>query len=433
MGAFRVHPCPVASCESRLISVPIQSPDTRMHRLTDLEVRRLIAKAKRSGLRTDVRDEGSSGLELRAGPRGGVWRLKYVDGRSRKQERVILGHYPQVGLSEARRRADEEKARIRDPRVLANPAREVRDRSAAPTFRELAERRLHVGDLAQSTRAYYRWCIDTHANPILGDVPAKEVRPEDIIAVVDSTAKETPTTADRTKAAISSVFSWALGERILASNPAAGIARRAANIPRDRTPGNGDLRLLLQAIRARRSDDLRRVLHLLLLTGARNSEVRLCESGDLHWEGYAGHPGPIWVVPGDRLEKGRRVRGRSKSGRAIVRPLSDQAAELFREATANAGGRARLFEVSERRAVSTAMTRCCADMGLIGSRNVTAHDFRRALSSWLGDFGERPDVIAAILGHAPVGVTRTHYNHSLMLPLVSQALQRWADHLDELS
>lgn len=65
-----------------------------MRRLTDLEIRRLIAKAKQSGIRTDVRDEVSSGLELRAGPKGGVWRLKYVDGRSGRQERVVLGHYP---------------------------------------------------------------------------------------------------------------------------------------------------------------------------------------------------------------------------------------------------------------------------------------------------------------------------------------------------
>jgi hypothetical protein len=29
-------------------------------------------------------------------------------------------------------------------------------------------------------------------------------------------------------------------------------------------------------------------------------------------------------------------------------------------------------------------------------------------------------------------VTRTHYNHSLMLPLLADAYQRWADHLDRL-
>ena len=403
-----------------------------MRHLTDLEVRRLIAEARRCGRRTDVRDEGSSGLELRAGPRGGVWRLKYVDGPSGRQERVILGYYPHVGLSEARRRADEERARIRDPRVLASPAREFRDRAAVPTFRELAERRLAFGDLAPSTQNYYRWCIEAHANPTFGDVPAGEVRPEDVIAAVDRAARQTPTTADRARTAVSSVFTWAVGERIVVSNPALGLARRAANIPRDRTPLGEDLRLVLRAIDARRSDDLRRILRLLLLTAARSSEVRLAARSDLHWRGFAGFDGPVWVVPGDRLERGRRVRGMSKGGRPVVRPLSRQAADIFNEALAEADGRERLFDVAERRAVSNCMDRCCIEAGLAGARRVTAHDFRRAVSNWLGDRGERPDVVEAILGHKPTGVTRTHYNHSLMLPLLADAYQRWADHLDRL-
>ena len=57
---------------------------------------------------------------------------------------------------------------------------------------------------------------------------------------------------------------------------------------------------------------------------------------------------------------------------------------------------------------------------------MTPHDFRRVVSTWLGDRGERPDVIEMI------GATRLHYNHSLLLPLVADALQRWADHLDTL-
>ena len=189
---------PIECGQSHRFLVPTQSPATKMRHLTDLKVRRLIGEARRCGRRSDVRDEGSIGLELRAGPRGGVWRLKYVDGRSGRQERVILGHYPQVGLSEARRRADEERARIRDPRVLASPARELRERAAVPTFRQLAERRLAVGDLAPSTQDYYRWCIEAHANPSFGDVPAGQIRPEDVIAAVDRAARETPTTADRT-------------------------------------------------------------------------------------------------------------------------------------------------------------------------------------------------------------------------------------------
>src|SRR5262249_6856523 len=69
---------------------------------------------------------------------------------------------------------------------------------------------------------------------------------------------------------------------------------------------------------------------------------------------------------------------------------------------------------------------------LTGDQSATPHDYRRSISTWLGDHGERTDVIETILGHSPQGVTRTHTNRSLLLPRVAQALQRWADHLDEL-
>jgi integrase len=180
------------------------------------------------------------------------------------------------------------------------------------------------------------------------------------------------------------------------------------------------------------SADLRTILHLLLLTGSRNSEVRVAERGDFRWHGHAGYPGPVWVVPGDRLWRGKRVRGRTKSGREKVLPLSRQAACLFRRSVDAAGERERLFDVAERRSVSYAMARACSRVGLVGDRAVTPHDFRRAVSTWLGDRGERPDIIEAIAGHAPRGVTRLHYNLSLLLPLVGSALQRWADHLDTL-
>jgi integrase len=174
------------------------------------------------------------------------------------------------------------------------------------------------------------------------------------------------------------------------------------------------------------------ILHLLLLTGARSSEVRLAERSDLNWDGYANFKGPVWIVPGDRLHRGRRVRGRTKSGRPKVLPLSTQAATLFLQASDRAGARQRLFDIAERRAVSYAMARLCKHVGLKGNQSATPHDFRRSISTWLGDRGERSDVIEMVLGHSPQGVTRKHYNLSLLLPPVAQALQRWADHLDEL-
>jgi integrase len=401
---------------------------------TELGLRSTVRRMQADGITGDV--SLGDGLQVRVGTAKVTFSLKFVDRRSGRQDRVKLGHYPALGLGEARRRAKEHQARIADPQLMANPARDRREREAMPTFRELAARRLEDERLASRTREYYAWCLETHAHARIGDFPAGDVRAEDVVAIVDAVARDHPTSADRVQTAIASVFTWAVRERIVSSNPARGIGRRAADVPRDRVPDDADLRLVIRGIDSAwaptASPSLGRILHLLLLTGARSSEVRESERGDLRWDGHGSYRGPVWVVPGDRLRRGRRVRGRTKSGREKVLPLSRQAAALFREALGACGERDRLFDVAEKRAVSYAMQRACARAGLSGDRAVTPHDFRRAVSTWLADRGERPDVIETILGHSAKGVTRLHYNHSLLLPLVADALQRWADHLDTL-
>jgi len=93
---------------------------------------------------------------LRAGVRKASFSLKFVDRRTGRQERITLGYYPGITLAEARRRAKEHQARIEDPQVRANPAKELRDKTAMSSFRELVERRLVDERLAANTREYYR-------------------------------------------------------------------------------------------------------------------------------------------------------------------------------------------------------------------------------------------------------------------------------------
>ena len=65
--------------------------------------------------------------------------------------------------------------------------------------------------------------------------------------------------------------------------------------------------------------------------------------------------------------------------------------------------------------------------------DVTIHDLRRSISTWLGERGTRPDVIDLILNHQPRDVTRRHYNLAAMFNPVHEALEAWAEHLSGLS
>ena len=293
-----------------------------MSRLTPLDVERIVREARASGaLRTDARDPGLPGLELRVGRRTVVWRLYYTDRRTHRKERVVLGRYPDVGLAEARRRAKAHQADIEDPDVRASPARELRDRSGSMKFSELAEARLAAKGnkaLADSTLVYYSWAYKRWANPAFGDLPAGDVRAEDVVALLDKIERRgSLVTADRVRAAISSAYAWAMSRRSLASNPTAGLGRRSTAVSRERVLTDAELTLLLRGIEGSGvSADMRLALMLIIHTGQRSSEVREAEAFELRWDGVdargARFPHPCWVIPGRRRVKGAATASRTK-------------------------------------------------------------------------------------------------------------------------
>ena len=171
---------------------------------TELSIRSIVARAQRE--RRTIEVKVGDCLQLRAGAHKATFSLKFVDRRTGRQERITIGYYPSLSLAEARRRAHEQQARIRDPRVRANPARERRDLEAMPTFQELAERRLEDDRLASSTRTYYRFCLETYAYRAIGGMAVGDIRSNDVMALVDDIARTAPTTADRVQTVISSVL-----------------------------------------------------------------------------------------------------------------------------------------------------------------------------------------------------------------------------------
>jgi hypothetical protein len=64
----------------------------------------------------------------------------------------------------------------------------------------------------------------------------------------------------------------------------------------------------------------------------------------------------------------------------------------------------------------------------------TLHDVRRTVATGTADIGVSPHIIEAVLNHAgghKRGVAGI-YNRSTYLPEKTEALQRWADHVEQL-
>jgi integrase len=144
--------------------------------------------------------------------------------------------------------------------------------------------------------------------------PANSISRDDIVACLDRIEERGAFAADRARAALSAMFSWAINRDYgRGINPCLGIAARA--------PSNGgrvrvlSLDELAEIWRACPDDSYGRIVRLLLLLGARRDEV-----GALQWSEVRSNCSGLQIeLPAARV----------KNARDHVIPLADQAVALL--------------------------------------------------------------------------------------------------------
>ncbi len=374
----------------------------------------------------------------------GTYVLRYdvQVGTKRRQRKLTIGRRDTMTVYKASSIAEVKRHEIGEG---TDPVAVAEERLAAITFKELAEDRLDRDpDLADSSKKLYREALEADAYSAIGHLPAKEIVPAQIVPILDKIEKRgSLVQADRTKSAISGVFAWGRKRHAMTANPTAGLGKRSASVERDRVLSDqemGDFWRATKSDKAWLSRPMRVILQLAILTGQRRTEVAGARVAELQLDGKT----PIWALAGHTRRAGRVVRGRTKNRKAQVVPLSTQAVALFRQAIAVAGKSPFVFPAVPKKgdpkgtrlphihgeSVSKAVRRLRDDFEI---EDVTIHDMRTAISTWLGDQGIRPDVIDRILNHKPKSVTRRHYNFALMDKFVRSAMQLWADHVYRIS
>jgi integrase len=147
----------------------------------------------------------------------------------------------------------------------------------------------------------------------------------------------------------------------------------------------------------------------------------------------------LWTLPGNRVIKGKLTHGRTKNGREHVVPLTGSAVTLIREAIALASDSEFVFPSPRDQAraghihgeaVSMAMRRLRGTV--LDADDITVHDLRRTLRTYLGEHDVPDEVADRVLNHTRPGVGNQHYNHARMQPQVRNALEMWATHVERL-
>jgi integrase len=369
------------------------------------------------------------GLRVREGGKR-TWIAQYRIGK--KQRRVALGTVENTDAEEARKRAKSVLSRVHlgaDPQIEKAEARVQSSATLrALVDRFLAERaakRLKAGTFTDVERYLRR-----HWAP-LAELPARKVTRADVAAQLAKLVDESGGyAANRARATLSALFSWAIGEGLIDTNPVVGTNKPAEEIARDRVLTPVELAAVWKAAG---EGDYAAIVSLLILTGQRREEV-----GGMLWSEIDTKAG-VWALGADR----------TKNGLAHDVPLSAAALTVLRNLERREG-RSLVFGVGDGgfsgwSKAKSALDKRVSDRLAKDEQSLPKadrprrmpwrlHDIRRTVATGMADIGVQPHVIEAVLNHVSghkAGVAGV-YNRAAYAAEKRAAVDTWGSHVMSL-
>ena len=369
------------------------------------------------------------------------WVLRYRHaGKGREK---TLGHYPDLGIADARKLAAEDRVRIsQGVDVAAEKQRKKREAAGAWTVRELAEDYLQKasGRLEVSTLEGQRQRLRDYVYPSIGNLPAVEIRPSELVQIVEKVGKKSLHIARLVLGELKSVFAHGLGRHVIEFDPASQVRANAVIGPRPvaRT------RVMLT------EEELKFMLPLSPKMGVQNAlmakillgtAVRLGELVGARWENI-DFKKRIWMIPPTDI-KGKKVKARNgEDVKGFVVPLAEEVLGWFLELNELAFGSGFVLPIrSRKKAVGDAHMEAVTlnaafnkfwEEHLQGRcQRFTPHDLRSTARSHLGRLGVDILVAERCLNHSLGGLVAIYDQHDY-LDERRQALESWSAVLAKL-
>lgn len=369
-------------------------------------------------------DGGGLYLDIKAA--GRYWRLKYR--YAGKEKLLALGVYPEVTLSEARKRRDDARTSLRDGKDpgAQKRARKVASRvAAANTFDAVAAEWLSKQRprMAPATYEKARWTFDDLVSPWLGNRPIGDINSPEVLAVLRRIeSRGANETAHRTKQRCGQIFRYAIATGRATIDPTAGLkgalapiysTRRAAITEPDKV---GEL---LRAIEGYTGGlVVRTALLFAPLVFVRPGELRTAEWTEIDMARS------VWRIPAAKMKmREEHIVPLSKQSVALLqqlKPLTERGRYVFPSERS-------LSRPMSENTINAALRRLGFD-----KETMTAHGFRAMASTRLNELGWSPDIIERQLAHAERNKVRAAYNRAQYLGERAKMMQAWADYLSAL-
>lgn len=398
--------------------------------LTEIKVRNTKPTEK------PVKLTDGNGMHLLIQPNGSkYWRLQYRF--SGKQKMLALGVYPEVSLSEARRRRDEAR------QLIANSIDPGEKRKAGKieekgllTFETVA-RNWHSSNRtwSDSHRTTVLNSLISHLFPVIGKRNITELKTRDLLLPLKKAeAAGHLELAARLQQRITAIMRYAVHNALIDQNPAydlTGAVTTAKSTHRPALPLE-QLPDLLKRIKSYKGKGITQIaVQLTLLTFIRSSELRFARWLEVNLNNS------LWTIPGERQElKGVKYSGRgSKMKSPHLVPLSQQAKIQLQELQKISGEKELMFigfSRDDKPISENTVNKALRAMGYDTKTDVCGHGFRTMACSALIESGLwSRDAVERQMSHQERNSVRAAYIHKAEhLEERRLMLQWWADYLD---
>jgi integrase len=354
-------------------------------------------------------------------------------------------------LAEARQARDDIKALVKQgihpndhkKQQQAQQAEEAARQQAQAerlTFRQLFEEWHHHNSESKGGDSWkinyakdIRERVEAHLIPLLGNLPAEDIKPKDIIrALKEIEAKGILETLKRSRQYASRIFRYGVGmghcERDPVRDLPNDIFQKQKKTNFSHISERGDLHQLLNAIDGYLGDistatALKLAPYVFLrpneLAGLRWDEINLTDDLKL---------GTATLKHGAITIKAERM----KMGREHIVPLSQQTRTLIESMLVFSDGTDFVFPSPRTKARPISEQSLNAGLHRIGFKGKqTAHGFRHTASTLLNEQGFNRDHIEKQLAHeGGKDTVRETYNKAEYLSQRADMMQAWANHLD---
>jgi integrase len=338
--------------------------------------------------------------------------------RTRNKSRVVLGHWPEMGIAQAQ---EAYRLAIAAEGKGESPATVVVKPESVDPFGEVMAIWLKRDQADNRTGADVEQRLRNHILPRWKDRPVASITKREALELLDEIAARTPATARNLHSYLHRLFQWCAGRDIVKTNVLAGTDKPKAGGSRKRVLSDSELALVWQAADMT-PYPFGPIVKLLVLTGCRKSEI-----AGLRWDEI--EDGAIHL-PGDRTKNGLpHSVPLSAEAQAVIASLPHMANTPFVFSTTGKAPVSGFSKWVDRLNVKVTNLNDGDEL-----EPWVLHDLRRSTATGLGELGTATDVVELALNHisgSRRGVAGT-YQRSKRLTETAAAFVLWGRHISSL-